>query len=145
MLIFSEQTKTYIYILCHCSTLTHMYIFYVIAPHWHNTRSWNPSSCETRTYLFYIVHLHHSCWCPDKARSQGISNHDIYYVEVHWFGPRTLIVYNTWVYFFCNVCTKKHPVCVLHCFSHMILAITWTQYLMAYELVKHNLWDFYLQ
>ena len=26
-----------------------------LIPHWHDTGSWNPSSYETRTYLFYIV------------------------------------------------------------------------------------------
>ena len=34
---------------------THIFIFYVIPPHWHDTSSWNPSLCKTRTYLFYIV------------------------------------------------------------------------------------------
>ena len=67
----------------------------------------NPSSCETKTYLFYIVNIMaaddltmqgakasatmistmldcHGCWWPCDARSQGISNHDIYYVDLSW-------------------------------------------------------------
>ena len=31
--------------------------FCVTAPHWHGTGSWNPSSCKTRIYLFYIVNI----------------------------------------------------------------------------------------
>ena len=31
--------------------------FYIIAPHWKDTVSWNPSSCKTRTFLFYIVNI----------------------------------------------------------------------------------------
>ena len=33
---------------------------------------------------------YHGCRCPGDARGQGISNHDIYYVESDQFGPRTL-------------------------------------------------------
>ena len=32
----------------------HVFTFHVISPHWHAIDSWNPSSCKTRTYLFYI-------------------------------------------------------------------------------------------
>ena len=35
----------------------HIFTFYVIPPHWHNTSSWNPSLSKTRTYLFYIVNI----------------------------------------------------------------------------------------
>ena len=32
---------------------------YIIPPNWHDTgmSSWNPSSCKTRIYLFYIVNI----------------------------------------------------------------------------------------
>ena len=30
---------------------------YIITPHWRDAGSWNLSSCRTRTYLFYIVHI----------------------------------------------------------------------------------------
>ena len=33
------------------------HLIYVIPPHWYDTVSWNPSSCKTRTYLFYIVNI----------------------------------------------------------------------------------------
>ena len=40
------------------------------------------------------VHILHSQyqgrWCPGDARSQGINNHDIYYVEANYFGPGAL-------------------------------------------------------
>ena len=32
-------------------------VIYVITPHWHDTGSWNSSSCKTRTYLFYIANI----------------------------------------------------------------------------------------
>ena len=35
----------------------HLFTFYVMYPHWHDTGSWNPSSSKTRTYLFYIVNI----------------------------------------------------------------------------------------
>ena len=36
-----------------------MYKFTIsmILSHWHDTGSWNPSSCETRTYLFHIASI----------------------------------------------------------------------------------------
>ena len=37
---------------CSQSEYKYMFPFYVIAPHWHDTGSWNISSCKTRTYLF---------------------------------------------------------------------------------------------
>ena len=30
---------------------------YIIPPRWHDTGSWNPFSCKTRTYLLYIVNI----------------------------------------------------------------------------------------
>ena len=30
---------------------------YIIPPHWPDMGSWNPSSCKTRTFLFYIVNI----------------------------------------------------------------------------------------
>ena len=41
---FSEETQTCIYILC-------------ILQHWNDTSTWTPSSCKTRTYLFYIFNI----------------------------------------------------------------------------------------
>ena len=35
----------------------HVFTFYVIPPHWHAIEGWNPSSYQTRTYLFYIVNI----------------------------------------------------------------------------------------
>ena len=32
-----------------------IYRKFIIPPQWHGTGSWNPSSCNTITYLFYIV------------------------------------------------------------------------------------------
>ena len=40
---------------------------YLIPPHWHDTGSWNPSSCKTRTYLFYIVNI----MAADDLSTQG--------------------------------------------------------------------------
>ena len=31
-------------------------------------------------------------WCHGDARCQGVSNRDIYYAELDWFGPRKLKV-----------------------------------------------------
>ena len=31
--------------------------FYLIPPHWHDTGSWNPSSIESRIYLFLLVNI----------------------------------------------------------------------------------------
>ena len=31
--------------------------FFVIPPHWYDLGSWNPSSCETRTYLICIANI----------------------------------------------------------------------------------------
>ena len=71
---------------------------------------WQELTYSTRAYWFYIVNImgayvlgtqgarasatmiftmlnwilqrqYHGCWCPGDARSQGISNHDIYHVE----------------------------------------------------------------
>ena len=65
---------------------THIFTFYVITPYWNDP--WNPFLCKTRTYLFYSQY--HGYWCPSDTRCQGISNHDIYYVEPNWFSPWTL-------------------------------------------------------
>ena len=54
--------------------------------------SWNPPSSKTRTYLSLIHSQYHGCWCPGDTRSQGISNNDIYYVDLDEFGPHVLRV-----------------------------------------------------
>ena len=45
----------------------HIIIFHVIAPHWHDTGSWYPSSCKTRTYLAYMVNI----MAADGLATQG--------------------------------------------------------------------------
>ena len=66
MLNFSEGTKTYIYIN-------------VIPPHWHDTGIWNSSSSKTKTYLLYIINIMGADVVT--VSRQGISNHNIYFVE----------------------------------------------------------------
>ena len=34
-----------------------VYIIYIIPPHWHDTCSWNPTPCKTRTYFFYKANI----------------------------------------------------------------------------------------
>ena len=66
-------------------------IIHIIPPPWYATVIWNPSSCKTRTYLFYIVSI---MGADVLDRSQGISNHDNGYVEEELFGPRMSRVKN---------------------------------------------------
>ena len=67
LLDFSEKTKTYIYILCHSSLFTlHMQL---------------KSFLKQDKNLIILHSQYHGCWCPGNARSQGLSNHDIYYTE----------------------------------------------------------------
>ena len=35
----------------------HIFTFYVIPPHWHDTGCWNPFLCKTSTCLFYMVNI----------------------------------------------------------------------------------------
>ena len=35
----------------------YVFTFNINTSHWHNTGSWNPSSCKTMTYVFYIVKI----------------------------------------------------------------------------------------
>ena len=35
----------------------HIFTLYEIPEHWFGTGSWNPSSCKTKPYLFYIVNI----------------------------------------------------------------------------------------
>ena len=81
MLIFQRDQK-------------HIFTFYVIHPYWHDTGSWNLPSNKARTYLFcsIVQSQNHGCWYPGNAKSQGVSNHDIYCVEPNLFGPHTLRV-----------------------------------------------------
>ena len=67
----------------------HIFTFYDIPPHWHDSGSWNPSSSKTRIYLFYIVNI---MGADVLARSLDFSNHDIYYVKPFWFSPHMLRV-----------------------------------------------------
>ena len=57
----------------------HVFPCYVL-PHWPVRGSWNPSSCKTRTDLFFIVNIM-GADVLTSPRSQGINNRDIYYVE----------------------------------------------------------------
>ena len=34
-----------------------VFIIHILPPHWHDTGSWNPSSCRTITYIFYVVNI----------------------------------------------------------------------------------------
>ena len=65
--------------------IKHVSEIYVIPPQWMYTDSWNPSSCKTRTYIFYVVNIKG----PDvlNTRSQGISNHDLGLVKQRSFFP----------------------------------------------------------
>ena len=45
-----------------------IYLHFIIVPHWQDTGSWNPFSCKTRTYLFYIVNI----MTADDLATQGI-------------------------------------------------------------------------
>ena len=47
---------------------------------------------QVRQGLPILHNQYHGCWWPGDARSQGISNHDIYNVELDHFGPHTLTV-----------------------------------------------------
>ena len=61
-----------LYIL-NCSEGTkHIFTFYFIPPHWHDTGSWNPSSRKTLTYLFYIANIMASdALAPRVARASA--------------------------------------------------------------------------
>ena len=37
--------------------IKHVFPIYIIPLHWHDTGSWNPSSCKTMTYLVYTVNI----------------------------------------------------------------------------------------
>ena len=45
----------------------HVFTISIIPPHWHDTGYWNPFSCKTRSYLFYIV----SIMGADALATQG--------------------------------------------------------------------------
>ena len=70
-----------VYVLIFQRKHKHVFTSYVIPSNWHNTGSWNPSSCKTMTYPFYLVkiimlpgHQHPwywLCWAG-KNRSQHI-------------------------------------------------------------------------
>ena len=55
----------------------HIFTFYVIPPHWHETGSWNPSSSKTRTYLFYIVNI----MGADVLGTQGARHQQPWYCQ----------------------------------------------------------------
>ena len=52
----------------------------------------SPHIREGLTYSIYYFSQYHCCWWLGDARS----NHDIYYVEPDWFGPRTVWVNALW-------------------------------------------------
>ena len=45
---------------------------------------------QIRPELAYSTYQYHGLWCPGDARNHAITNHDIYYIELNWLGPRTL-------------------------------------------------------
>ena len=63
-----------IYVLFIFPRKKRIFTFYGIVPLWHETGSRNSFSCKTRTCLLYIANI----MAADE--SQGIRNHDIYYL-----------------------------------------------------------------
>ena len=61
-----------VYLLTNVAPHKHVFTISIIPPHWHDTGSWNPPLCMTRTHLVYSQY--HGCWCPGDKRSLGISN-----------------------------------------------------------------------
>ena len=57
---------------------------------WH--RCQNPYSWMTRTY--YMYRQYHGCWWPGFARSQGINNHDLLFLEYSGFSAKRLNLYS---------------------------------------------------
>ena len=57
----------------------HVFTFCAIAPQRHATGSWNPLSCKTRVYLFYIVNI--MAADDGDEKSQGKNKDDIDHVE----------------------------------------------------------------
>ena len=64
----SARKSLTLYVLSFQRKQRHKFIFYVMPPHWHDTCSWNSSSCNTRTYLVYIVNIMGS----DVLATQGV-------------------------------------------------------------------------
>ena len=58
---------------------THIFTFYVILPHWHDTGGWNPSSSKTRANLFYIVYI---MGADDMATQGARASATIYWTEL---------------------------------------------------------------
>ena len=77
MLNFPQETKT----------------FYVISPHWHMAQVVEILSQVRQVPILYS--WYHVCWCPGDTSSQGMSNHDMYYLKPNKCGPRTLRVNGT--------------------------------------------------
>ena len=80
-------SKQSIWRSCHCNGTIHQYLLawslyvvnfatknkhafaiYIIPPQWHDTGSWNPNSCKTRTDLVYIVNI----IADDGLMTQGV-------------------------------------------------------------------------
>ena len=69
----SDQGKHF-NLLCYFFHRKYKYIHFTSFLH---TNSWNPSSCKTRTYLFYRVNIRGvDVLASGDTRNQGISNHD---------------------------------------------------------------------
>ena len=67
----------------------------IIPPQGHGTCGWYPSSCKTRTYLFYIVNI----ICTDVLATQGArasATMILAMLKPEWFGPFTLRVNTCW-------------------------------------------------
>ena len=82
MLIFSEGTKSYIYvyILCHSSTLK-----------WH-VGSWNASSSKLRIYLFYMLNIMGADDLAMQGARESTTMILTYLNRDHYLGPLTLRV-----------------------------------------------------
>ena len=56
---FCTLIEPTLYVLNWSKGKKHIFTFYIIPPHWHDTGSWNPTPSKTRTdlYLFHIVNI----------------------------------------------------------------------------------------
>ena len=57
IIVWQRLILSTFYVLFFQQKLKHVFTIYVISSHWHDTFSWNHSSCKTMTYLDYIVNF----------------------------------------------------------------------------------------
>ena len=58
--------STFYVLFCH-QKHNHVFTISIIPPHWHDTSCWNPSSCESKTWLVFIVNI----MAADDLATQG--------------------------------------------------------------------------